>query len=388
MKKPKVLIVHNYYQVPGGEDTVVENEKKLLIENGHEVILYTRNNYEIKIRGILGKLVLPFETIFSLKTYNEVKKIIRKNNINIVHVHNTLPLISPSVYYAARNSKVPVVQTIHNFRLLCPAATLSRNNVICEKCIQKGLFYSIKNKCYRNSLLQSIISAINLVIHRRIGTYNKIDRYITLTESNKMKFIKLINEDRISVKPNFVKHDEKINENYCGDYFLYFGRIDKVKGIDFLLNSWKKLKEYKLVIAGTGPYEDEMKNLINKYSMNNVITVGYQTGSQLTELIKKSRAIVVPSQWYEPFGMVAIEAFQMGKPVIAGDIGALSSIVVDGVNGLLFEYNNHSDFIKKIKKMTSDELVKKLMNGAYESYLKNYTDKENYKILLKIYNSL
>ena len=177
MKKQKVLIVHNYYQTPGGEDTVVENEKNLLINNGHEVVLYTRHNDEIKTRGIIRKLLLPLEAIFSIKTYKEVKRKIIEENIDIVHVHNTLPLISPSVYYSAFSCKVPVVQTIHNFRLLCPGATFTRGNNICEECVDKNLFSSIRYKCYRGSLIQSIVSAVNLAFHRLIGTYKKVNEF-------------------------------------------------------------------------------------------------------------------------------------------------------------------------------------------------------------------
>ncbi len=135
-----ILIVHNYYQVPGGEDTVVNNEKHLLEANGHNVVLYTRNNSEIKNISKLKKILLPFSALFSMRTYFEVRQIIKENNIDVVHVHNTLTLVSPSVYYSALSCKVPVVQTIHNFRLMCPGATLYRNGHICEDCVKKIYF--------------------------------------------------------------------------------------------------------------------------------------------------------------------------------------------------------------------------------------------------------
>ena len=174
-KKQKILIVHNYYQIPGGEDTVVANEKKMLEDLGHKVIFYSRNNSEIKEMSKIQKLKLPFTTIFNPKTYKDIKKLIKEENIDIVHVHNTLNLISPSVYYAALNCKVPVVQTIHNFRLLCPGATFYRDGHIWEDCGKYGLKCAVKHGCYRESKAQTLICVISTVVHRFTGIYGKIN---------------------------------------------------------------------------------------------------------------------------------------------------------------------------------------------------------------------
>ncbi|MEH7111505.1 glycosyltransferase [Neobacillus niacini] len=210
ISKPKILIVHNYYQIPGGEDTVVANETKLLKQKGHEVVFYSRNNSELKDLNLFQKLCLPFTTVFSIKTYREVKEVIKKQNIDIVHVHNTLNLISPSVYYAAFACKVPVVQTIHNFRMLCPAATFYRNGNICEDCTSKGLKCAIKYSCYRQSKLQTIACVVTLKLHRFFGTYKKLN-YICLTEFNMLKLLelnkgkkKIIDPEKVFIKPNFI----------------------------------------------------------------------------------------------------------------------------------------------------------------------------------------
>ena len=189
-RKQKVLIVHNYYQIPGGEDTVVANEKKMLEEHGHKVVLYSRNNSEIKEMSKLQKLKLPFTTIFNPRTYKDIKKLIKEENINVVHVHNTLNLISPAVYYAALSCKVPVVQTIHNFRLLCPGATFYRDGHICEDCVQQGLKCAVKHGCYRDSKVQTLICVVSTIFHRMTGIYGKIN-YICLTEFNKQKLLEL-----------------------------------------------------------------------------------------------------------------------------------------------------------------------------------------------------
>lgn len=203
-KKYRILQVHNYYQIPGGEDTVVENEKRLLEEHGHTVIQYTRHNKELKEFSKFRKLLLPFSTIFNPRTYRDVKKILREQKIDVVHVHNTLILISPAVYYAALKCKVPVVQTVHNFRLLCPGATFYRDGHICEECVEKGLGCAIKHSCYRGSKVQTLVCVFSTWFHRLTGVYGKLN-YICLTEFNKEKLLQLnqIKPERVFVKPNF-----------------------------------------------------------------------------------------------------------------------------------------------------------------------------------------
>lgn len=387
MKKYKVLIVHNYYQVPGGEDTVVENEKNLLLDNGHEVVMYTRHNNEIKKKSILWKFILPLETIFSLKTYNDIKKIIRKEKIDIVHVHNTLPLISTSVYYAAKSCKVAVVQTIHNFRLICPSATFTRNNKICEDCLTKGLICSIKNKCYRGSRIQTTISAFNLWLNRKFGTYKKVDGYIALTEFNKEKIGKKIDLDKIYIKPNFMVDKRKCCENVEKNYYIYIGRIDELKGIDLLINAWKSINKSNLIIIGSGPYEDKAKHFCKKNKIQNVEFLGFKKKSDVLRLLKGAKALVLPSQWYEGFPMTIVESFSEGVPVIASDIGNLSVIIENEVNGLLFKHDDVNSLINAINRIDSDyDLMKKLEDGAKKTFLDKYNEKINYKLLINIYN--
>lgn len=386
MKKKKILIVHNYYQIPGGEDTVVDNEKQLLIKNGHEVILYTRHNNEIKSKKLIEKIILPFETMFSLKTYKEIKEVIQKERIDLVHVHNTLPLISPSVYYAANKMKVPVVQTIHNFRLICPGATLTNRNYICEKCIEKNLLFSIKNRCYRKSFFQTIVIALTLKFNRIIGSYKKVNKYIALTDFNKKKLSKVLDKKNICVKPNFQYKDIKVNKISEKKYFVFIGRLDKLKGINFLVETWTNISDKTLLIIGLGPEENAIKNYIYKNNIENIKVLGFKDSNEIINILKDSIAIIVPSQWYEGFPMTIIEALSCGVPIIGGNIGNVSQIVKHNYNGLLFQYNDKKDLIKNIKKLEDKELLKKLSEGAIEDYKINYNKEKNYEKLIEIYN--
>jgi len=216
-KKPKILIIHNYYQIPGGEDTVVANEKSLLERNGHEVVLYTRNNSEINSMGLLGKLLLPFRSIYNPRSARDVRRIIREEKIELVHVHNTLNLISPSVYYAAVKCGVPVIQTIHNFRFVCPSAILYRDGHICEDCVEKGLGCAVRHGCYRNSRAQTFILVFSALIHRATGILGKIS-FICLTDFNREKLLtlnkkkRIIDPSRVFVKPNFSFYESDLSQ--------------------------------------------------------------------------------------------------------------------------------------------------------------------------------
>ena len=284
-RKQKVLIVHNYYQIPGGEDTVVANEKKMLEDHGHEVVLYTRHNSELKTLSKLQKILLPISTVFNFQTYREVKKIIKEQKIEIVHVHNTLNLVSPSVYYAAFACHVPVVQTVHNFRLLCPGATFFRDGHVCEDCLSNGMVCAVKHKCYRGSTVQTLACVLSTWFHRMIGTYGKLN-YICLTEFNKEKILNLkqIKAEKVFVKPNFVEEaDEIVPYAKRENRFIYVGRLEEIKGIDVLLKAWKLLGEEapELLICGKGPLEDWAKKYIEENGLSKIKLLGFVENKQV-----------------------------------------------------------------------------------------------------------
>lgn len=394
--KPKVLIIHNFYQIPGGEDTVVANEKKLLEDHEHEVVLYSRNNSELKLMSSIKKLLLPITTVFNPRTYIEVKKIIKEQHINIVHVHNTLNLISPAVYYAAFSCKVPVVQTIHNFRLLCPGATFYRDGHICEDCVEQGLICAVKHSCYRDSTLQTLACVISTKLHRMLGTYRKLN-YICLTEFNKEKLLQLnrldqkkqlIDPSRVYIKPNFtfdIEPDTIPSNIFSGggvtdEYFLFVGRIEKIKGLDILLKAFALMPKQHLVIAGTGTQLKEYKAVATR----NVQFVGLLDKRTLATVTAHAKAVIVPSQWYETFGMVIVEAYAAHKPVIVGDIGNIASLVDEYYTGLKFKYDSAEslkDAILSINMLNSYEMAKM----AYKKYEVEFSPEENYQILKYIY---
>lgn len=384
-KKQNILIVHNYYQIPGGEDTVVANEKKMLEEHGHKVILYSRNNAELKQMSKFHKLFLPITTVFNPRTYKEIKRLIKSENIEIVHVHNTLNLISPAVYYAARDMKVPVVQTIHNFRLLCPGATFYRDGHICEDCVKSGLWCAVKHKCYRGSRMQTLACVISSWFHRITGIYGKIN-YICLTEFNKSKLLELkqIKPKKVFVKPNFVESKGAFaSEESRENQFVFAGRLDKLKGVDILFEAWKRMGKNapKLIVCGTGPMEDWCKTFIQQNDVD-IEMRGFVPNAETLKIIANSKALVLPTQWYEGFPMSIVEAFSVGTPVVCSDLGNAGSIVEEGETGCKFSPDMVDDLICAIERCSE------LCENTAAKYVLRYTAEINYQRLIEIYKEI
>ncbi len=391
MKQYRILQVHNFYQIPGGEDVVVRNEKRLLEEHGHKVYTYYRSNAELKEGGRLGKLCVPFTAVYSFKTVREVKKLIKEYQIDIVHVHNTLTMVSPSVFYAAFRCHVPIVQTLHNFRMLCPAGSFFRDNVICEECVQGGLKCAVKHKCYRNSKLQSFVSAAVLKVHRVLGTYRKVN-FICLTEFNRNKLLALgdiVDAKKIFIKPNFTFAEgiEPSNVPEQEEYYLFAGRVEALKGVDIAIKAFEQIPDRKLYIAGTGPMMDEMQAYVNEHNIQNVKFLGYLQKEDMTEKFYHAKAVIMTSQCYEAFAMTIAEAYSYGVPVIAGRVGNMEGMVQEGVTGVKFTYNSSSDLAEKVKEFEQLDRVT-LKENAREFYQERLRPEDNYQKLMEIYESI
>lgn len=385
--KETILFVHNYYQTPGGEDTVVANEKAMLEECGHKVILYSRNNNELKSFSVLKKLLLPFQAIFNPRTYKEIRRIIKDENVEIVHVHNTLTLVSPAVYYAALSMKIPVVQTIHNFRLLCPGATFYRDGHICEDCVVKGLGCAIQHKCYRNSAIQTLVCVMGTWFHRCMGIYGKLN-YLCLTEFNKRKLLglKQIQPEQVFVKPNFAQSQAESIIPYSErkKQFAFVGRLDTLKGVDFLLKVWKQMGTAapKLVICGTGPMQNWCENYIAENQLYMVEYKGFVQNEEAKKIIAQSQALILPTQWYEGFPMTIVEAYSVGTPVIGPRLGNVADVIVEGSTGYLYEPNDYESFMYALLREFS------LTNHVKQRFDELYSKNTNYKLLLGVYNAI
>jgi glycosyltransferase involved in cell wall biosynthesis len=379
----RILIVHTGYKIRGGEDSVVDNEMDLLRSAGHEVNILRFANSGF---SLLKLLQLPF----NYSSYNKTKKTITSFKPDIVHVHNLHFAGSTSVIYAVKKCNVPVVVTLHNYRILCPSGTLFFDNKLFLSSINK-LFpvEAIKKGVYQNSKVITLWLAISAVINQLMKTWDIPDRYIVLGSNAKDIFLSSKYRhlaDKMRIKPNFCfPHHEQ--QKQSGDYYLYVGRLSPEKGINVILNAFSKT-DFVLKIIGSGPLEEEIKAFSDKFS--NIEFLGVKAKNDVYSLISGAKAIIFSSIWYETFGMVIIEAFACGTPVIASSIGEAKNLVNDKINGLLFKAGNEDDLLDKVIYYESLSMEDKLQykSNALKAYQESYTPEINLRQLVNIYEEI
>ncbi|MDP9159447.1 MAG: glycosyltransferase [Acidobacteriota bacterium] len=384
----KILVAHNAYQQRGGEDAVFAAEAHLLAERGHDVVRYFRTNQELRSLTLLNSIATAIETSWSSQSYRDLSRLLKREKPDIAHFHNTFPLISPSAYYACANAGVPVVQTLHNYRLLCPAATFFRDGKVCESCLGRNLPWpAVVHSCYRDSATASAALAGMLSMHNAFRTWkNKVDVFIALSEFARQKFIASgLPAECIVVKPNFLE-DPGV-KSAAGEYALYVGRLSEDKGIRVLLSAWKKLRHpLPFKIAGTGPLCEEVKQEIEHTPLPQVDCVGLVFPSEVLTLMQNARFLVFPSLWFEGFPLTIAEAFACGVPVLASNLGAMAEIVEDGRTGLHFAVGDAADLAAKVEwAFSHPEAMQAMGLAARLEYETKYSPKQNYAQLLAIY---
>jgi glycosyltransferase involved in cell wall biosynthesis len=381
----RILQVHNFYTQAGGEDAVLSAEGTLLANAGHTIYTHTVSNTTIDKRQ---RLSLAAGTIWNQNQYHYLRTLIKLEKIDIVHVHNTIPQISPSVYWAARHAGAAVVQTLHNYRFICPSAVFFRSEHVCEDCSKKVFPWpAVLHSCYRGSRGASAVLAAMLFINRCIKTYRtKIDVFIALTNFARERFIAGgLPEDRIMVKPNFILHDPGIGDS-AGKYALFVGRLTEEKGVSTLLDAWQKFPELPtLKIAGDGPLEDIVKTAAEKNP--NITYLGKQPSDTIITLMKNAGALIFPSLWYEGFPVTLAEAFATGLPVVASNLGSMKSIITPGKTGMLFDPRNSTALAEATSILFADPQKHQTMKHACRlTYLAQYTPERSLNQLMAIYD--
>ena len=290
----KIVLAHNSYQFRGGEDQVFEDERWLLKKNGHEVVSYCRDNSETDSSRRFG---LAMKTVWSRQSYNELMSLLQAERPDLIHFHNTFPLVSPSAYYAAKRLGIPVVQTLHNYRLACPGAVMLQGGEICDACVGKRFAWNaVRHRCYRNSTAASLVTTAMLATHWSWRTWQDVvTKYIALTEFGRQTMVRAgISDDQIHVKPNFVRPDPGMGTG-DGDYAIFVGRLSEEKGIDVLLDAWRDESLPRLKIVGEGPLEDLVHQAIREGAK--IEYINQQPHDLVFSLIARSRFLVFPSIW-------------------------------------------------------------------------------------------
>lgn len=383
-----IMIVHNYYKQYGGEDKAVEDQVRMFSDKGHNVLLYSRHNTSIENES---RFKIVKNAYWSKDTVRDVSDTIKKFKPDIAHIHNIYPLISPSIYQVLSAWEVPIVQTVHNYRFVCPNGKMFNKGRICTKCLDRGSYYQCGfNKCYRNSTIQSFWYANVISSAFNTGLFKKIDKFIVLNDfMKKVMLQKGFDLLKISVIPNFTFPGSACPSFAKEDYILYLGRLSEEKGIITLLKALQSINCIKLKIAGEGELKEEILQFCTVNNMKNVEILGYLDGIMKDKLISCARAVIAPSEWFEPFGLSVIEGFALGTPAVVSNTGGLRHLVDDYINGIKFQPGNVEDLRHCIEYLfESDKMVSDMPRRAYEAYVARYSPDAYYVNMMEIYKEV
>ena len=388
----RILLIHNYYgsSAPSGENKVFEAEKAMLEKRGHEVVTYTRYSDEIRngniIARLLGKIKGALCTIGNPFASRAVAKKCREFKPDVVHFHNTFPLISPLAVRAA-SKYAPVVMTLHNYRTACAAGVPTRDGKVCSLCLDKKcVMDGIKHHCYRGSLLATLPLAINIALYRKILPI-WVTRFIVLSEFQKRKMVEYSwPEEKIAVKGNFVSGGvARGGVEIKKDQIVYVGRLSKEKGVETLIEALRSLRSLRLKIVGDGVDRQELERLAVGL---NIEFVGQRPAAETRRIVAESKALVSPSACWETFGLAAAEAMTVGVPSVVSNVGALPDVVQDGRFGEVFEAGNVEACAAAIQRLLSRPDYDEMCAAARHEAETKYSEEANYKQLMGIYGEV
>ena len=382
----KILLAHNYYQYPGGEDSVFQAESDLLANHGHQIVHYIARNSVISDRGLLR---VGWNSIWSRQTHRDLTALLEREKPALAHFHNTFPLISPSAYYACSSFGIPVVHTVHNYRLVCPAATLYRENAICEDCLGRSVPWpGVLHACYQASRLRTFAVALMLSFNKAIGTWKKkVQRYIALTEFQRLKLIEGgLPAERIVIKPNFLLPDPELSRSEP-HHMVFIGRLVREKGIMVVLDAWRLLPDVPLVILGDGPLRADVEHFCQEHALDNVRILGHRPHPEAMQWLDSAWYLLQPSEWYEGFPMTVLEALARGIPVISSNLAAFTPVLLEKGAGMQFEAGEPASLVQCVRQALSDPILRSEMSAkSRRLYLESFSAEASYQRLMQIYS--
>lgn len=384
MSQMRVAVLHNYYQHSGGEDMVFHSEVELLRSRGHEVLEYTASNESLRELSLWRT---ARNTIWNPESYRKLRRWFEEHRPDVAHFHNIAYVLSPSAYQAAFDCGIAVVQTLHNYRLVCLGGQLLRDGKPCELCVgRKFPYYGVYYGCYRGSRSATLVRGLMLLNQKRLHLWERaIQIFIALTEFSRQKFIQGgLPANKIVVKPNFVHPDPGAGKHQ-GSYALFVGRLSKEKEIETMLQAWSAMPpSIPLKIVGDGPLAEHVQHMVAQYS--HIEWLGHQTREKVLQLMQEARLLVFPSICYENMSLSLVEAMATGLPVIASGHGSMASMIRHGETGWLFEPGNPEALRQQVQKVwDSPETLRQVGQNARAEYLQKYTPERNYEQLIAIY---
>ena len=378
----KFLIVHTKYQQPGGEDTVVLQELNLLRKQHSVETVYFQN-----VGGLRGALQF-LASIWNFKAAAKMRNHIKCFQPDAIHVHNWHFASGPVIFRVAKKMKIPIVHTLHNYRLLCPSATLLHNNMIFKQSLNQNFpWVAVRKMVYRDSRFQTFWLAFIVWFHKKIGTWKGIDKFICLTPFAKELFLESnlgIEANKFIVKPNFTRNPSKASAIDRGDHLLFVGRLSKEKGVESLLEAFKG-SNFILHLAGDGPLSELVVEAQKKYK--NIHYLGALSQFEVNQAMQRAQALIFPSIWFEGMPMTILESFACATPVIASNLGAMQNLIQDQYNGILFNPGDIKDLRSKLELFTglTEEATYTLQQNAFNTYQKEYSEAKQKEYFKEIY---
>lgn len=409
----KILLVNYRYFISGGPEKYMFNIKKMLEENGHEVIpfsIHSNKNVETEyskyfVEPIGSRDATYFEeckktprviwqmlsrSIYSVEVEKAIRKEIEDVEPDLVYIIHFVNKLSPSVIRGAKKMGKPVVLRLSDYFMLCPRFDFMYEKKPCEDCLHKGYRTCIRRRCVKGSLFASLVRVLSMKIHALLNIYKDVDAFITPSEFLKNKLVENgFDQKKINCIPTFTASKSEVGEPRIGDYGLYFGRITEEKGVETVVRAFEKLPDHQVKIMGDDTTEEARRLIqyVKENNINNIAFLGFKSGVELEEIIKGSRYTLIPSIWYDNLPNTALESFQYSKPVIASNIGSLPELVLDGVNGYLFEAGNAEDLRAKVLQLSDDSLVARMGAASRARLEDRFAPKTHYDALIKVFES-
>ncbi len=410
----RILLVNYRYFISGGPEKYMFNIKKMLEDNGHEVIpfsIHSNKNVEAEysryfVEPIGSRDATYFEeckktprviwqmlsrSIYSVEVEKAIRKEIEEVKPDLVYIIHFVNKLSPSVIRGAKKMGKPVVLRLSDYFLLCPRFDFMYEKKPCEECLHKGYRTCIQRRCVKGSLFASLVRVMSMKIHSLMNIYKDVDAFITPSEFLKNKLVDNgFDREKINCIPTFTASKSEVGEPRIGEYGLYFGRITEEKGVETVVQAFEMLPDRHVKIMGD-PTTEEAKRLIRyveEKNLQNIEFVGFKSGVELEEIIKGSRYTLIPSVWYDNLPNTALESFQYSKPVIASNIGSLPELVLDGVNGYLFEAGNAQDLRDKVLKLGDDRLVDTMGRASRSRLEEKFAPKTHYDALMGVFSQV
>jgi len=400
-----ILSVNKFFWRKGGSETVFFGEKALLESKGHQVVPFSMKSsqnldseydqyfveeIDYDSSGAIPKIKAAATILFSFDARKKIKSLLNVFTPDIAHFHIFQHQITASVFGPLRKVNVPLVLTLHDLKPICPNYKMYTNGHVCEECKGRKFYKCLSNKCTKDSTAKSLISTAEMYLHYMLGYYQNVDHYIAVSQFYKQKMIDFgFREDQVSYLPNYIDTTNYNVSDVDKNYVLFFGRLSEEKGVETLISAAKLCPDIPVVIAGSGPDENNLKELADSLQVENIKFVGFKTGSELSALISESSYTVITSKWYENCPMSVLESLAYGKPVIGAEIGGIPELISDGTDGLVYKSGDHTDLAAKMHTLWAMGDKRIAMGKAgREKVEKNFSPDAHYEKLMEIYNKV